>query len=253
MNLKILLKKINRSNFGIFIRNWINYKPVDLDTDFLKSKSSISDAFCWRTDNGYETIIKFSNLVKMFYNKNSSIKIIFCSKNNSIIKEKIINNTDLSNEILVNEEFMGGKKDYGSFYIFHDLENVEDETIISNRCYVGYSLKKKLPSFVHGNTLTKYETKSDTKNDIVKSTFFSKKKYIVQNLYSDESKVEIYIANPTAKKINIMFENKNYQMRSYQCRILKTQSDKISLKSNCMFLRPIVFEEKKDYLNVHHG
>ena len=74
----------------------------------------------------------------------------------------------------------------------------------------------------------------------------------MQNLYSDESKVEIYIANQPLK-INIMFENKNYQMRSYQCRILKTQSDKISLKSNCMFLRPIVFEAKKDYLNVHHG
>ena len=77
----------------------------------------------------------------MFYNKNSSIKIIFYSKDNSIIKEKIIKNTDLSNKILVNEEFMDGKKDYGSFYIFHDLEDVEDETIISNRCYVGYSLK----------------------------------------------------------------------------------------------------------------
>ena len=43
MNLKILLKKLT-VQIGIFIRNRINYKPVDLDNNF-KTKSSISDAF----------------------------------------------------------------------------------------------------------------------------------------------------------------------------------------------------------------
>ena len=77
MNLKILLKKITRSEFSIFVRNNLNLKPVDFDIDFLKSQSSISDAFCWRTDNGYETIIRFSNLIQMFFNRTSNIKILF--------------------------------------------------------------------------------------------------------------------------------------------------------------------------------
>ena len=59
MNLKILLKKITRSSISIFIRNNLNLSPVDIDIDFLNKKTSISDAFCWRTDNGYET--KFLN------------------------------------------------------------------------------------------------------------------------------------------------------------------------------------------------
>ena len=63
MNLKILLKKITRSSISIFIRNNLNLSPVDIDIDFLNKKTSISDAFCWRTDNGYKTVVKFSNLV----------------------------------------------------------------------------------------------------------------------------------------------------------------------------------------------
>ena len=89
MNLKILLKKIIRSSISIFIRNNFNLSPVDIDTDFLNQKSSISDAFCWRTERGYKTVIKFSNLVKIFFNQNSQIKILFFTKENVKIKVTI--------------------------------------------------------------------------------------------------------------------------------------------------------------------
>ncbi len=253
MNLKILLKKITRSEFSIFVRNNLNLKPVDFDIDFLKSQSSISDAFCWRTDNGYETIIRFSNLIQMFFNRTSNIKILFFSKQNIKIKEILVTSNDLSNEILVDSNFMNGLEDYGTFFIFHTLDKIENTIIISNRCYVGYSFKKKLPSFVHGNTLTKYQTKSRLSNDIVKKTLFLKKQYIVQNLYDNDSRIELYIANPTSKTINICFDNNNFDLKPFNCKIIKTIHNKISLKSNCMFLRPIIFESKKEFINVHHG
>ncbi len=253
MNLKILLKKIIRSSISIFIRNNFNLSPVDIDTDFLNQKSSISDAFCWRTERGYKTVIKFSNLVKIFFNQNSQIKILFFTKENVKIKETIINSNNLSYEILINKEYMNGVEDYGTFYIFHNLDKIKDEAIISNRCYVGYSLNNELPSFVHGNTLVKYETSSASRKDIIKNTFFLKRQYIVQNLYSLDSQLEIYIANPTSKIINVNFDNKNFKMRPFNCKIIKTNLTKISLKSDCMFLRPIIFECKKEFLNVHHG
>lgn len=253
MNLKILLKKITRSSISIFIRNNLNLSPVDIDIDFLNKKTSISDAFCWRTDNGYKTVVKFSNLVKMFFNQDAQIKIIFFSKQNMKIKEIILNSNNLSHEILINKEYMNGIEDYGTFFIFHNLDTVKNKTIISNRCYVGYSLNNQLPSFVHGNTLVKYENNTEYKKDIIKNTFINKRQYIVQNLYSIDSQLEIYIANPTSKIINVFFDNKIFKMKPFNCKIIKTNLNKISLKSDCMFLRPIIFESKKEFLNVHHG
>lgn len=253
MNLKTLLKKITRSNISIYIRNNLNLKKVDLDTDFLTSKTSISDAFCWRTDKGYKTILNFSNLIKMFFNEKSNIKIIFYSKFNLKIKEILIESKQLSHSILIDKDFMNGLEDYGTFYIFHDLNDVDSEAVISNRCYVGYSLKNELPSFIHGNTLTKYKSNSNFKKDIVKKTLLTMNTYTVQNEYNNDSEVEIYLANPTSKNINVIFYNEKFILEPYNCKILESSQKKISLKSDCMFLRPIVFESKNNFINVHHG
>ena len=106
---------------------------------------------------------------------------------------------------------------------------------------------------VNPNIIIKYENNTEYKKDIIKNTFINKRQYIVQNLYSIDSQLEIYIANPTSKIINVFFDNKIFKMEPFNCKIIKTNLNKISLKSDCMFLRPIIFESKKEFLNVHHG
>lgn len=257
MNLKILLKKIIRSSISIFIRNNFNLSPVDIDTDFLNQKSSISDAFCWRTERGYKTVIKFSNLVKIFFNQNSQIKILFFTKENVKIKETIINSNNLSYEILINKEYMNGVEDYGTFYIFHNLDKIKDEAIISNRCYVGYSLNNELPSFVHGNTLVKSRDLNSNKvnSNFVQISPFYYQNYYIQNNFSNFDKTEICICNPTSKKIVFFVNNERFELNAWNLEIinLSKHSKLINIKSKCMFLRPIIFNYKKNFFDVYHA
>ena len=57
--MKSLISKIINSKFSIILRNNLNIKPAVYYYSSGHSKnlynSSVSDCFCWRTDNGYET------------------------------------------------------------------------------------------------------------------------------------------------------------------------------------------------------
>ena len=53
-----LLKFIANTDLGILIRNALNLRPVDSKLQLDKSPLTVSDAFAWRTDNGYKTKFK---------------------------------------------------------------------------------------------------------------------------------------------------------------------------------------------------
>ena len=156
--MKLLIKKLVNSDLSIQIRNLINYKPVEVSIKDLNF-STISDAFCWRTDNDFETVFNYSDILNLFYKINDSlIEIEFFTKNNELIKKIELNKHNYSNKIKINSDFLNGIEDYGTFYIYHRSNNfLEKKIIISNRCYVGFSKNKCLHSFVHGNTLARYK------------------------------------------------------------------------------------------------
>ena len=58
--MKSLVKKLANTDFGILIRNSFNFKPINFKHHKKKFPRSVSDAFLWRTDNGYKTIFKYS-------------------------------------------------------------------------------------------------------------------------------------------------------------------------------------------------
>ena len=71
--MKSLVRILGRSSLGIFVRNFLNYKPVHMSIDGLKF-ISVSDAFAWRTDNNFKTIFKYSDILNIFYKiKNLSL------------------------------------------------------------------------------------------------------------------------------------------------------------------------------------
>ena len=65
--MKLLFKKIVNTNFGILLRNSFNYKPIYYKHLENKYPISVSDAFLWRTDNGYKTKFKYSDILNLFY------------------------------------------------------------------------------------------------------------------------------------------------------------------------------------------
>ena len=255
--MKSLIKKIAQSDKGIYLRNSIGFRPVKIMIDKSIRFQSISDAFLWRTDNGFKTTFNYADILGLFYKvEDSHVELNFYSKNNDFIKKIIINQLNYSNKLLIDKDFLDGIEDYGVFYIFHRYDSYSgDDLVIANRCYVGFSLKDNLSSFVHGNQFVRYQSldgKYDG-SDMVKSSFINNR-YRIQNSFLDFTKSELFFVNPTSKKINFSIGSSRYSLEK-GCSILIDVSGKedISILSRCLFLRPIIFNYKDDFFDVYHG
>jgi hypothetical protein len=258
--MKLLVKKLANTNVGIFIRNSFNLKPVSLKIIEKKYPISVSDAFLWRTDNGFKTKFKYSDILNLFYKiKNSWVEFHFFSKNNELIKIEKVNDLNLSNELEINSQYLNNLEDYGSFYIFHFSKKTNDlnnKDVISNRCYLGYSQNNNLYSFVHGNTLGKFTSifsKENILTDIVKTSFFKNHTYTIQKYFDNFDKNELFFTNPTSKNIKFTIDNKNFELKPNFSLLVESKNSIISIKSNCLFFRPTIFCYKDKYLDVHHS
>ena len=253
--IKLLLKKIFRHKFSIYIRNLIGFRPPIFLLNLNKKNISTSDAFFWRTDNSYHTIFKFSDILNLFFKDNSSeVEILFYNKNNKLIKSKKILNIELSNKLVIDRNFLDGLEDYGIFYIFHKSK-LNINSIIRNSCYTGYCYKENLPSFVHGNLITCTKSFDGTHEDfgIVGVSRFKKMIYKVQNFY-DFDQTEIAIMNPTKNNLEIEINSNKFILESCCSKIINVNNNElIEIVSNCYLLRPIIFNYKKQFMDVYHG
>jgi len=253
-----LVKKILRNSKMLKLKKILGINPIHMSLSDINSSASVSDAFCWRTDDNFVTTFKYSDLPNLFYNiKNSHVEIIFYSKNNNLIKKLIIDNLNFSNKLIINKELLNDLEDYGVFYIFHRFNNkIDSNIILSNRCYLGFSKNNNLSSFVHGNTLARYKNFKDNKvnTDIVKTTFLINNNYRIQNYFNKFDKCEIFLSNPTSKKIIFYIKKEKYLLEKGCSKIIDVTNEKIiNIKSNCLLLRPLIFNYKGEYTDVYHG
>lgn len=258
--MKSLISRLSKTQPGIFLRNFFNIKPVHFKNLATKYPVCVSDAFLWRTDEGYRTIFKFSDILNLFYDiDNSWVELHFYSKNNQLIKKKKITNLYLSNKFEINSKFLNHINDYGVFYIYHfskDINNLRNKDVISNRCYLGYSYKKNLYSIVHGNTYGKFAgIYPDSKifSDIINVSSYKNQTYTIQKFFGDFDKNELFFTNPTTKTIKFSIEKKIFYLKPNFTKLINTSSSIVSIKSNCMFFRPTVFSYKGKYMDVHHS
>jgi len=251
---KSLLTKVAKSKLSKKIRNILNIKPSFDLVDYNTKNISVSDAFFWRTDNEFETIFKFSNILKFYYGeKDKNIEIIFFDKNNKFLKNETLN-ANLVNEILIDKNYFDNLESYGVFYVFHKPEHYFDG-IIRNSCYTGYSYKKSLPSFVHGNTIAAEFNYNLEKIEYNLGGFslFKNNTYIVQNQF-DNKRTEIMLINTTKITLNVLINESRYKLKSGNSIIVDIGKKKlIKIKSNCYLLRPIIFCYDNAFLDVHHG
>jgi len=258
MKLTKLLNRVNiNSKILKLLRNNLNIKPIPL-SDFNNFNSvSVSDSFLWRTDNGFKTKFKYSDILNLFFKiKNSWVEIHFFSKNNKFIKKEKFYNLNLSNELIIDSKYLN-IEDFGSFYIYHySKKKMEEKNVISNRCYLGFSQKNNLYSFVHGNTLAKFTEilpSNKIETDIVQTTAFQNNNYTIQKYFDNFDKTELFFTNPTSKKIYFSIEDKSYSLSPGCTKLLLINDKIITIRSNCLFLRPTVFSYKNNYYDVHHS
>lgn len=255
--MKSLIKSIASSEIGIKLRNSLNIRPVIFKPIKNKKALTASDSFLWRTDNGFKTKFKYSDILNLFYKiKNSWVEIHFYSNDNKLLKIEKCSELNLSNELEITSEYLN-IEDYGSFYIYHfTTENVEEENIISNKCYLGYSQKENLYSFVHGNTLAKFTEifpNNIVSTDVVTTSLKKNHKYTIQKYFENFDKNELFFTNPTSKHIYFSLENKDFSIGPGCSTLVNVKGPIITIVSNCLFLRPTVFSYSEKYLDVHHS
>ena len=258
--MKSLIKKLLKSNIGILIRNSLNIKPINIKTNEENYSTTVSDAFLWRTDQGYKTKFKYSDILDLFYKIDDSwVEFHFYNKNNKLIKTEKVVSLNLSNEFEITSAYLNGIEDYGIFYIYHYSKNakfLDNTDIISNRCYLGYSQNNSLHSFVHGNILAKsaaINSKEKISTDIVKTSLFKNQTYTIQKNFDDFDNNEFFFINPTSKIIKFSIENKKFKLKPHCAILIESKCSIISIKSNCLFIRPTIFSYKGQYMDVHHS
>lgn len=256
--MKLLIKKIANQNIFIFLRNFIGFRPVIFSPSYKKFKTvSVSDAFTWRTDNGYKTKFKYTDILGLFSKlEESSVELFFFTKDNELIKKIVINRLDYSNELLIDKEFLNGIEGYGSFSIFHHSKaRLEDELTIANRCYVGFSINDSPNSFVHGNAHVNFKSLNGNfygSGMVLKSLF--KNTYRIQNSFTGFQKSELFFVNPSSNKVKFSIGQKKYSLEK-GCSVLVDVSglNNVSIRSRCLFLRPTVFNYNNNYFDVYHS
>ena len=244
-----------RSKFGKIIRNFFNIRPTPVLFDYTSKGKSVSDAFFWRVDENFVTYFRYSDILKIFYNnKSSKIKIIFYDSNFNLVKEYSISNFDSYNELIIDQNFLNIQSGFGSFYIFHETKE-KLVSLIRNSCYTGYSYKSSIPSFVHGNL---YGASKDFNNNKIQfglgaKTFKKKYIYQVQN-FMKFKKTEIVLTNNCNSSLDLEIGEFKMKIKKGNTRIIDIKkNDLVSIKSNALLSRPIVFNFDDKFIDVYHG
>ena len=74
--MKSLVNKILSNEILTIIRNSLNFKPVQINKYYSDQNLSISDAFLFRTDEDFFTLIRFSDIPSIYFEiEDSEIEI----------------------------------------------------------------------------------------------------------------------------------------------------------------------------------
>ena len=255
--MKSLIRKIFNYNISKKIRNSIGFYPEYFNIP-NKNNFSISDSFLWRTDKDFSTIFKFTDIPQLFFQKkNTSVILKFFSKNFKLLKDLELKDINIYNSLVIDKEFIG-VSDYGIFHVFHKFDDSTNDNLnMSNRCYLGFSISGKLPSYVHGNILAvaQENDRDEIIDNIMQTSLLNNQIYKIQNHMSNFDLTELFFTNPTNKRIKIIINEKDkFTLDKFCSKIIQFKDvGEIKIRSNCFFLRPLVFNYKSSFFDVYHS
>lgn len=220
-----------------------------------------SDSFFWRTDDGYTTIFRYSDIAKKYLNSESDILLVFLDEKGKYIDEKKFKVNNSVNTFIIDSQIVPENK-YGSFFAFilpKDI-SIEKTTQITNRCYVGYSKDNIFYSFVHGNEIAKLIKLNRKKYKHTSSIPAIREHnkstcYFIQKDFTTYDYNEIFFFNPLKHNIFLKINGEMVNLVTNQTLKYKfgNELSVCSIQSNYFWPRPIVFSYFREYFDVHHA
>ena len=255
--LKSFLKPLASTTAGIKLRNLANFKPVD---SILPGGSfSCSDRFIWRVGGDFKTLIRFSDLPAIYYGKKDvDVLLVFFDEHGKELYRDTVTPGETVCEYVVDASRLGVSEGSGTFLLFHLF--AEDDAVpvqITNRCYVGYSYKENIPSFVHGNYYAAYIRPGDSETRINNDLTFRSLRpshYWLQKDLSQFDLTELAFVNVTDKQIWLEVNGRRNTIPAGGLVIREVaDSEMAHIRSSMRMPRPIVFSYRQGFLDAHHG
>lgn len=225
----------------------------------MEQSYAASDQFLWRTDNGFQTEFRVSDIVGKYYQEESYLRVhIFDRFGREISCFK--RDFEKSAESIFIDGNNAESDSYGTFCVFHiPKQDANTSYAITNRCYTGYSRQGSIPSFVHGNLLSKICILGAESSYKLESGFINHKKmteFYIQKDLNDFEKSELVFTNPLDISLNVMVGESSLNLKPGEVRLIKMDghvSSPLKIKSDFFFPRPIIFSYRKKYFDVHHA
>jgi hypothetical protein len=252
-------KKASLTTPGIWLRNNLGIRPVPYWVPTNVARMTCSDLFFWRSDDEFQTTFRFTDLPSVYYGlKESKVLLTFYDDRGNEIRRinTVVGST--TTEFKVDQSVVGPDRAFGTFSIFHlsDDGNAKDLKV-NNRCYVGYSYKNSLPSFVHGNLLAQFIDLDDdnlTVRHNIAKTALRTSRYFIQKSFTLPDRSELLFSNPSVRPIWIQVGNEKKHVEPRGCVVFPLkEKGRIGVFSNLCFPRPVVFSYKNDFIDCHHG
>ena len=106
--MKKYLRPLFNSFLGVALRNLVGFRPPK--SLLINKKSYLaSDLFVWRTDRGYSTIFKASDILKKFYDEDSALVLFFFDKHGREIFSKTLHFNNGITELTIDAGFIGAE------------------------------------------------------------------------------------------------------------------------------------------------
>lgn len=257
--IKNLLRKVWRTKTTVFVRNMLGIRPIYRRWLLLNQSYAASDQFLWRTDHDFQTEFRVSDIVGKYYGQKSFLRIHVFDKQGRKINQFEQPVEAAVERIFINENNAAADS-YGTFSVFHIPEtDAGTNYAITNRCYTGYSRLGSMPSFVHGNLLSKIQLLEVDNSPEPFSGFIRHRKktefYIQKDLeYFD--RIELMFVNPLENPIDVTLGEATIKLNPGEVRLIELDRiacRPVKIQSDFFFPRPVIFSFRQQYFDVHHA
>ena len=197
--------------------NHFLHKKVSLVRIPDNPKSSVSDLFPFRINDGWETHFELLNLPTLVnplqqHSITYRVKFVFFDEQGRYIHEWVTEETGCFRRTICLNDLLEGKSNsgYGTFACFHEnyLSNlISQGAFLAERGYTGYLNKSisKVKGYVHGN-LDAIAKSNDDKLVCLGKSHNTKHEFRLQHQLTGPSTYELGIVNTSKKMELVSFE-----------------------------------------------
>lgn len=240
--------------------------------------ASCSDLFPWRESAEWQTRFDLYNISSLQFpelNLQEKVQWVVLDSSGTVLLRESFILDPFEKRLLLLSDFLKNKHGFGSFYVIHEPLKMnaffQAKICLSERNYVAFrdlhQGPDKIWKYIHGNSSTvAQDTRTNGSARFLRNVFRKKFFYQPQMLFDDCESSDIFIMNPTEKKMNlklIYFDKINNPIQEHAIcveprashihRITQPEVFRIANESAIFLNRPIIFKYYKHNIDILHA